>query len=251
MKRDVWVRHPPGYIIYQRGDGRLDYRKLKAGEIQPQTGLKLLLALYGSMECGRLFWEVYVKYHLALGFTTVPHEPCYLQYKRANGDFIKLAFHVDDSCIAIKGGDSMKDWYTTKLSERFEYTLGPLDHFLGTRFHLDYEQRVIKMDQTEQALNMLKLFGMLQAKPAHTPVPTGKTPSLEDVPTDPAELRSVMESWKMDSAVGALNYLASGTMPGLIFPLKILSRHMREYGPAHIAFCKHVLRWVVGNWAWD
>ena len=245
MKREVYVRHPPGYKIIVRGDGKLDYVKLARGEKAPPTVMQLLLALYGGMECGRLFWEEYVNFHLSIGFTKIPHEPCFLQLVRENGDFIKLAFHVDDSAIASRGADLL-EWYKVKLGGRFEYTMGDLEHFLGTRIEIDYEAGTIKMNQGEQTLKLLKQFGMSNAKPAKTPTPAGRVPSKADVPTDPAELAAVMKTFDLPGCVGGMNYLQCGTV-GLTFPLKVLSRFLNAYGNAHISFCKHVLRWLKGQ----
>lgn len=64
MKRRVLIRHPPGYMFFINEAGELDYRRLKPGEPRPTTGLPLLRALYGGMECGRLFYDEWMDYHV-------------------------------------------------------------------------------------------------------------------------------------------------------------------------------------------
>ena len=61
--------------------------------------MKLILALYGGMECGRLFYDTYVQWHLDHGFTMSHYDKCFLYKLEPNGDFIKLVFHVDDAMM--------------------------------------------------------------------------------------------------------------------------------------------------------
>ena len=52
--REVYVGHPPGYKFVSGRKGTY-YVKLKPGERQPFTAAQLFLALYGGIECGRLY----------------------------------------------------------------------------------------------------------------------------------------------------------------------------------------------------
>ena len=245
MKRLVFVKHPPGYMLLTNKRGHLDYRKLMPGEKPPKTVMQLLLALYGGMECGRLFWEVYTEFHYQLGFQKVAHEPCYLTFKRGDS-FLKIPFHVDDSVIASKG-EALFEWYKEKLGARFEYTMRPLRNVLGVRYTIDYANKTIKMDQTEQAIKLLQQFDLAHAKPAKAPIPNGKLPTDADIPDDEAELQRVMDSFDMASCVGGLNWLQCGTFPGLSFVLKILGPKVRRYGEKHIMLAKHAMRWLLGQ----
>ena len=81
MKREVYVRHPPGYVLYMDDEGYMYYRLRKKGE-QPDTVLPLLRALYGGMECGRLFYDDFLAYHVNLGFVTTHLDQCYLSLEK-------------------------------------------------------------------------------------------------------------------------------------------------------------------------
>ena len=76
-RRKIYVRHPPGFVIFVNKSCDLDFRRKAPGE-KVNTVLPLILALYGGMECGRLFWEVYTEFHFAIGFVKIPQEPCFL-----------------------------------------------------------------------------------------------------------------------------------------------------------------------------
>ena len=129
MRRKVLTKQPPGYQIYVDERGLLMVRKLKRGEKHdPNEGLPLLKALYGGMECGRIFWEGWVDWHLADGFQIVHEERCFLHKRSSEGWWIKLCFHVDDNTIAMLGNAFyVYAEYLQRLQKRFDVTEGPLE----------------------------------------------------------------------------------------------------------------------------
>jgi hypothetical protein len=205
--------------------------------------MKLILALYGGMECGRLFYDTYVQWHLDHGFTMSHYDKCFLYKMEPNGDFIKLVFHVDDAMIARKGKTLWK-WYQVEFKKRFAYELSPLQKFLGIRIRICYKRRMASLDQQAQILKMLSEFGMATCSSVRTLFPQGSVPSKVDVPTDEKELIEAMASFDMRAACGHLNYINCCSRPDISLPLKILSRFMSAYGPAHIALAKHVMRFL-------
>ena len=91
MRRYVICRLPPGYTVEVTADAWY-FRRLRPGERAPKLYLKLLKALYGGMECGRIFWEAWVDWHLQHGFQIIHEERCYLCRRSSRGDYIKLAY---------------------------------------------------------------------------------------------------------------------------------------------------------------
>ena len=241
------MKHPPGYRCYQDKHGALVYQKLKPGEKQPTSVMKLIRALYGGMECGRLFWNAFTEWHIKeMGFTQVHQDQCYLQKELPDGSFIKMCFHVDDAAIVQKG-NKMWAWYQKKLLERFAYTLGPLRRYLSLDIDIDYDKQTCKISQQGQVKRLLAAVGMKDdTKINQTPLPT-YTPTADDVPTDPKELEACKKKLDMEVVVGHLLYLQCGTRPDLSYPLKILSRSTKAYGPKHIAYAKHVIRYLAGT----
>ena len=112
MKRRVFIRHPPGYVFYVDPRGFLNYRDLQPGERPPRTALRLRRALYGGMECGRLFFEALREWHVAQGFVQVHQDKClYLLWKGTK--YIKIVFHVDDGACACNC-KPLWAWYLNK-----------------------------------------------------------------------------------------------------------------------------------------
>jgi hypothetical protein len=104
MRRIVFTKCPPGYTFHFHTDGGWSFRRLKPGEkAPPDMALPLHKALYGGMECGRIFWEAWVGWHLSNGFQIIHEERCYLSKRDDKGNFIKLGFHVDDNVVIALG----------------------------------------------------------------------------------------------------------------------------------------------------
>ena len=102
MKREVYCKMPPGYVMMEL-DGHLTFRRLRRGEKQPNQCLQVYKALYGGMECGRIFWEAWVDWHIKDGFQIIHEDRCYLHKRDGKGSWIKFSYHVDDNFIAALG----------------------------------------------------------------------------------------------------------------------------------------------------
>ena len=67
----------------------------------------------------------------------------------------------------------MKVWESRDLGEAKEY--------LGMRITCDHKKQTLTLDQCVYAEKVLKQFGMQNAKPAWTPLPTGYNPKISDI----------------------------------------------------------------------
>jgi hypothetical protein len=239
MKRMVFCKMPPGYVMYMH-DGELMFRKLKPGEKQPNQCLQVIKALYGGMECGRIFWEAWVDWHLANGFQMIHEERCYLHSRDDNGNWIKLCYHVDDNFILALGAQFYQD-YLTRLSTKFDYTEGPLDSHLGVAYHFDDNKGEVRIEQSAQTWKFLKEFGYENCNPAPAPTMSGPPPCEADC-SEPHE-----EKWDMEGFIGHANYLHMCTRPDIGQVLKILSRFTKRFGHRHVEYCKHLLRYLKGT----
>ena len=95
------------------------FRRLERGERQPRVSLKVSKALYGGMECGRIFWEAWVDWHLLDGFQIIQAERCFLHKRSKDGSFIKLGYHVDDNLIVGVGWAFYQE-YLARLKTKFK-----------------------------------------------------------------------------------------------------------------------------------
>ena len=241
MRRKVFTKQPPGYKIYKDHRGLLMVRKLKVGEKHdPEEGLPLLRALYGGMECGRIFWEGWVDWHLKDDFQFIHEERCYLHKRSPAGHWIKLCFHVDDNTIALLG-EAFYAEYLSRLKVRFDVTEGPLDENLGMTYRFDREKGTCDITQSQQTLKMLKQFGYEQCNSVPTIAPSGTTPNAADAEDE------YDQEWDMQGFVGHASYLAMCTRPDIAWVVKILSRYTKKFGKKHVEWAKHLLRYLKGT----
>ncbi len=199
-------------------------------------------ALYGGADSGRCYYDDYLQWHLDLGFTQIPHEPCYLKYECKNGTFIVICFYVDDAAYARKG-DSLWAWYLEKLGDKYKYKLGPLDHFLGLRirrmvngdFHIDLESQVDRM---------LRTFELQDASYSKHPVHSNR-PTSNDIPTLDEDIKAA-NRFPMMAAVGHLNYLQQMLEWSITYPLKVASKNVRDgsHGTVHHEWVKHIMKFL-------
>jgi hypothetical protein len=243
MRRLVYCKIPPGYVFYLDRNGLLQFRPLRPGEKQDPTAcVPLRKALYGGMECGRIFWEAWTDWHIAHGFTIIHEERCYLVRHGTNGDFIKMAYHVDDNIIGQRGVKYYGD-YLTELGERFDVTEGPLEENLGLHYAFSNEGsiKVCKISQTPQLKKFLTQFGAMDCTAADSPNPGGPTPSSVDCET-PYEGK-----WDMEGFVGHGTYVQMCTRPDISLMMKFLSRFTVKFGNLHVIWAKHLLRYIKGT----
>ena len=246
MKRLVLVHHPPGYCMYVDSNGDIMYRALRPGEMAPKTALTLRKALYGGMECGRIFWEAFVDWHLAYGFQLIHEDRCYLHYWKSADEWIKFPFHVDDNAIATSG-EELYAQYLKDLQTKFDVEEGPMTSHLGVNYHFDYESGTVHIEQSAQTKKVLMDFGMSECNSSGA-----KAPALQGVPPCQDDCIEPGVDWDgkdfdMEKLVGHLQYLYMCTRPDIGYVLKILSRFTKSFGPKHVQFAKHVLRYLRGT----
>ena len=251
MKRKVWTRHPPGYEIYVTKEGGISFRTNKPGTPgyrKLQTVLPLLLALYGGMECGRLFYDEYCQWHLNYGFRVEHYDRCYF-VKKCGSSWIRKCIHVDDGVGCYKG-EAMFKKYEKDLNTRFRVTFGPLVKNLGVKIEIDYKRGIARFSQEDQIDKLLARFGMTDCKAASAPCPSTPAPCKDDIPACPIERQKLKDSFPMRSFVGELNFLQQTTRPEVSYGLKMLSSAVEDFGEEHIKWAKHLMRWLKGTKAY-
>ena len=206
---------------------------------------KIEKALYGGVDAGRCFYDDWLDYHVnTLGFKSVHYDKCYLFKQKENGDFIKLAFHVDDSCYASKGKGMWKE-YTEQIQKRFEVKFGVLEHFLGIDIQRCKKTGAFTLSLASQVDKMLKVFHMDSSNSARAPPPgSGVVPTLADVPDDEPSRRENAERIPQQQAVGHLQYLQNTLYPELSYSVKIASKFNKAPCDAAWTWIKGIFRWL-------
>ena len=122
--------------------------------------------------------------------------------------------------------------------------MGPLTYSLGVRYSINYEDKIIRMDQMEQANKLLAQFQIDNCIPAVYPFPDLQMPTRADIPENEVEREELRKSFDMHSCAEGINWLASGVFPGVAKALKYLSANVNAFGKSHKALAKHLLRYI-------
>ena len=181
------------------------------------------------MECGRIFWEAWVDWHIKDSFQIIHEDRCYLHKRDGQGSWIKFSYHLDDNFIAALGWEYYQE-YLTRLSIKFDYTERELDSHLGVAYHFNREIGEVRIEQSVQIWRSLNEFGYEDCKPAVAPALHGPTPCATDC-DEPCE-----ERWDMEAFVGHASYLHMCTRPNIGQVVKILSRYTKGFGHRHVEY---------------
>nr|XP_020162212.1 uncharacterized mitochondrial protein AtMg00810-like [Aegilops tauschii subsp. strangulata] len=148
-----------------------------------------------------------------------------------------LLLYVDDIILTASSPELLQQ-LTARLRDEFALKdLGALHYFLG----IEVVRRAdgFFLHQQKYAHELLERAGMLNCKPASTPVDTkAKVSALEGSPApDAAFYRSI---------VGALHYLTL-TRPDLQYAVQQVCLHMHSPRDSHWTLVKHTLRYIRGT----
>ena len=207
-----------------------------------KTGGKVCLlkrGLYGLRQAGRKWHEKFDAELRQLGMKPLNADPCVYVANRGS-DVVILAAYVDDILLASRNLHWMAE-IKRKLGTQFDVKdLGEVRHCLGIEFVKGI--REIRISQSKYAEEVLKRFGMENAKPVATPVDTStklmkpESHSEED-----------MKQYPFREVIGSLMYLAVGTRPDIAFAVNSLSQYNTCYTKEHWVAAKRVLRYIKGT----
>jgi hypothetical protein len=195
--------------------------------------LVLRKALYGLKQAPRLWYEDIDGYLQSIGFRQSAEDPnLYLQ------PGVLLVLYVDDLLIAHNGIEGRGNQIKQLLQTRYKMCdLGAAKRFLGIEIERD-EDGGFSICQRAYINTILKRFGLLDAKPAKTPL---------DPQTDLANTRcedKTVNRNKYLSMVGSLMYAALGSRPDIAFSVTALSRYNIQPLEMHATAAKRVLRYL-------
>jgi hypothetical protein len=210
------------------GIGWLDPTKALVGNV-----LILRKALYGLKQAPRLWYEDIDGYLQSIGFRQSAEDPnLYLQ------PGVLLVLYVDDLLIAHNGIEGTGHQIKQRLQTRYKMCdLGAAKRFLGIEIERD-EDGGFSICQKGYINTILKRFGLLDAKPAKTPL---------DPQTDLANTRCEDKTANRNeylSMVGSLMYAALGSRPDIAFSVTALSRYNVQPLEMHATAAKRVFRYL-------
>jgi hypothetical protein len=132
---------------------------------------KLSKALYGLKQAPRAWYECLRDFLISNAFK-VGKSDCTLFTKTCNGDLFVCQIYVDDIIFYSTNQKSYEE-FSRVMKQKFELSMmGELTYFLG--FQVKQLKDDIFISQMKYTQDLLKKFGMKDAKPIKTPMGTNR-----------------------------------------------------------------------------
>jgi hypothetical protein len=153
IKEEVYVEQPPGFEDSE----------------YPSQVYKLSKALYGLKQAPRAWYEGLRDFHITNGFKVGKADPT-LFTKTIDKYLFICQIYVDDIIFESTNKSSCED-FSRIMIHKFEMSMmGELKYFL--RFQIKQLQEGTFISQIKYIQDILKKFGMKNAKPIETPMGT-------------------------------------------------------------------------------
>jgi hypothetical protein len=209
------------------------YMKMPRGYQKPGTILQVNKALYGLRISPLLWQKEFTTTLKALGFQTVPHEPCCLIK-----DGVIVFFYVDDIILAYhKEKEQEAQQAIKRLQDKYTFTGGnDLQWFLGMEVVRERANRKIQLSQASYSDKISRL--------------ADKTNIRHDTPMASIELQprrglaTPTEINKFQRKIGSLLFAAVTTRPDIAFATSRLARFLSNPGPGHQDAADRVLLYL-------
>jgi hypothetical protein len=220
IKEKVYVEQPPGF----KDDRYLDHV------------YKLSKALYGLKQARRAWYECLRDFLISNAFKVGKADPT-LFTKTCNGDLFVCQIYVDDIIFGSTNQKSYEE-FSSVMMQKFEMSMmGELTYFLG--FQVKQLKDSIFISQMKYTQDLLKRFGMKDAKPAKTPMGT-------DGHLDLNKGGKSIDQKAYRSMIGSLLYLCA-SRPDIMLSVCMCARFQSDPKECHLVVIKRILRYLVST----
>ena len=220
LEEEVYIEQPDGFILGN----------------DPNLVCKLKKALYGLKQAPRAWYYRLDKYLHQQGFSKGSVDSN-LYIKIENDKLLILVVYVDD-IIFGSNEESMSQSFALVMQKEFEMSLlGELTYFLGLQ--IQKNEGGVFLSQTKYLKQILKKYGMEEAKPVCTPMVTRCNLSAND------ESAAVHQP-TYRSMIGSLLYL-TGTRPDIMHAVGIVGRFLANPKETHLQAVKRIFKYIQGT----
>lgn len=238
--RKLHVRHLDVKCAYLNGNLEEElYLEQQQGFQKPEQEEKVLTlnkSLYGLKQAARAWNRTVTEVLQKLGFQRSKADMCL--YMRQDKERMMYVFlYVDDLLVAGVTPEATK-CVSKQLREHFQIKdLGDVHFYLGIQVDQDGDGSFL-LEQSTKIQQLLEKQGMIDCKPASTPMETG-FPSA--ITTDSKELPNNHEYRRV---VGSLLYLATVTRPDVALAVGYLCRNVEKPTERNWQAAKRVMRYL-------
>jgi hypothetical protein len=202
----------------------------------PNHVYKLSKALYGLKQAPRAWYECLRDFLIANTFKVVKADPT-LFTKTCNGDIFVCQIYVDDIIFGSTNQKSYEE-FSRVMMQKFEMSMmGELNYFLGFQVKQLKERTFIS--QTKYTQDLLKRFGMKDAKPVKTLMGT-------DGHLDLNKGGQFVDQKAYRSMIGSLLYLCA-SRPDIMLSVCMCATFQSDPKECHLVAVKQILRYLVST----
>jgi hypothetical protein len=220
IKKEVYVEQPPCFE-----DDRY-----------PDHVYKLYKALYGLKQAPRAWYECLKDFIIANVFK-VGKADLTLFTKTCDGDLFVCQTYVDDIIFGSTNQKSCEE-FSRVMMQKFEMSMmGELNYFLG--FQVKQLKEGTFISQTKYTQDLLKRFGMKDAKPAKTLMGTDRHLDLN-------KGGKSVDQKAYRSMIGSLLYLCA-SRPNIMLIVCMCARFQSDPKECHLVAFKQILRYLVST----
>jgi hypothetical protein len=218
IKEEVYVEQPPGF----------------EDDWYPDHVFKLSKVLYGLKQATRAWYECLRDFLSANAFKVGKADPT-LFTKTCDGDLFVCQIYVDDIIFGSTNQKSCEE-FSRVMTQKFEMSMmGELNYFLGLQVkQLKDDTFISQMKYTQ---DLLKRFGMKDAKPAKTPMGT-------DGYVDLNKGGKSIDQKAYRSMIGSLLYLRA-SRSNIMLSVCMCARFQFDPRECHLVAVKRILRYLV------
>ena len=199
---------------------------------------RLRKALYGLKQAPRA-WHDRLKSELdVLGFTPSIADPSFYICKGQVP--IYLLAYVDD-LIIVSADSKLIETKVSALQSKFDLrNLGPASYFIGIEITRDRNKKLIKIDQKRMTRELVRNYGLADAKPKTTPLSPAVKLVKQGKPLD-------KERFGYSNLIGSLLYISVCTRPDIAQAVGALARYMSNPMEEHWEAARGVVRYLAST----
>jgi hypothetical protein len=161
---------------------------------------------------------------------------------RGDGILI-IILYVDDITLLGTSLESVKHMKGS-LSDCYDMSdMGEIQSYLGIHIVCNWSDRCIEIDQTGYITSVLECFGMADANPHNTLLPSGADVHLVKYTGN----ASSSDTKHYQSLIGSLLYIQIGMRPDISFAVSHLAQYASNPSPQHLKLAQYVLGYLAGT----